>query len=49
MKLAQVHHVDAWPHPQVLADVATTGRRRLDLVVTIPLYGKGRLSVVGVR
>ena len=48
VKLTEVHHVDAWPHPQVLADVATTGRR-LDLVVTIPLYGKGRLSVVGVR
>lgn len=47
-RLADVHHVDAWPNPQVLADAATTGRR-LDLTVTIPLYGKGRMSVVGVR
>lgn len=48
VKLTDVHHVGEWPHPQVLHDAAATGRR-LDLVVTIPLYGAGRLSIVGVR
>lgn len=48
VRLTDVHHVDAWPHPQVVADAATVGRR-LDLSVTIPLYGTGRLSVVGLR
>ncbi|MCF6378404.1 hypothetical protein L2K70_12390 [Nocardioides KLBMP 9356] len=48
VRLDAVHHVDSWPHPQVLADVATPGRR-LDLQVTVPQYGAGRLSVVGVR
>lgn len=47
-RLLTVHHVDSWPHSQVVLDAGTTGRR-LDLTVTIPLYGKGRLSVVGVR
>lgn len=48
VKLADVHHVGSWPSPQVCSDAAALGRR-LDLTVTIPLYGAGRLSIVGVR
>ncbi len=47
VKLSAVHHVDEWPEPQIAALAGIQGRR-LDLTVTIPLYGKGRLSLVGV-
>jgi hypothetical protein len=47
MKLHQVHHVGASVAPQVQALSAVLGRR-LDLMVEITGYGKGRLSFVGV-
>jgi hypothetical protein len=47
VKLQSVYHADQWPEPEVAAHAATPGRR-LDLEVNIPLYGRGRLSMVGV-
>ena len=48
VKLTSVTHVGGSPDPEVAAHATTVGRR-LDLEVTVPQFGTGRLAVVGLK
>lgn len=48
VKLTQVVHVGDMPDGQITSDTQAVGRR-LDLEVTVPQYGSGRLSIVGLK
>ena len=48
VKLTSVTHVGSTPDGEVAAHATTVGRR-LDLTVTVPQFGTGKLSIVGVK
>jgi len=48
VKLTSVTHVGSSPEPEVAAHATTVGRR-LDLLVEVPQFGTGRLSIVGLK
>jgi hypothetical protein len=48
VKLTSVVHVGGTPDPEVAAHATTVGRR-LDLTVTVPQFGTGKLSIVGLK
>lgn len=48
VKLTSVVHVGSSPDAEVAAQAATVGRR-LDLAVTVPQFGTGRLAIVGLK
>lgn len=48
VKLTSVTHVGRTPDGEVAAHATTVGRR-LDLTVTVPQFGTGRLSIVGLK